>query len=132
MSNSTINPTLWPRPRGYSNGILTEDGLLFIAGQIGWDTQQEIKHGDLVQQTKQALRNILEIVESAGGVVTDVVRLTWYLRDKNAYLLQQREIGEAYREIFGKHFPAMSVLIVHELVEDDALVEIEATARIKE
>lgn len=132
VSSSTINPTLWPRPRGYSNGILTEDGLLFIAGQIGWNTRQEIKQGDLVQQTKQALQNILEIVESAGGVPTDVVRLTWYLRDKNAYLLQQREIGEAYREIFGKHFPAMSVLIVHELVEDDALVEIEATARITE
>lgn len=130
VPSSTINPTLWPRPRGYSNGILTEDGLLFIAGQIGWNTHQEIKQGDLVQQTKQALQNILEIVESAGGVATDVVRLTWYLRDKNAYLLQQREIGEAYREIFGKHFPVMSVLIVHELIEDDALVEIEATARI--
>lgn len=132
MSSSTINPTHWARPRGYSNGILTEDGLLFIAGQIGWNSRQEIKRGDLVQQTRQALQNVLEIVESAGGVATDVVRLTWYLRDKNAYLLQQREIGEAYREIFGKHFPAMSVLIVHELVEDDALVEIEATARIKE
>ena len=132
VSNSTINPTHWARPRGYSNGILTEDGLLFIAGQIGWSTSQELMQGDLVQQTKQALENILEIVESAGGIATDVVRLTWYLRDKKAYLLHQREIGEAYREIFGKHFPAMSVLIVRELVEDDALVEIEATARIKE
>lgn len=131
MTSSVINPSHWPRPRGYSNGLLTEDGLLFVAGQIGWNQCQEIEKDDLVSQTKQALQNILEIVVSAGGVATDVVRLTWYLKDKESYLLQQREIGEAYREVFGKHFPAMSVLIVHELVEDHALVEIEATARIE-
>lgn len=130
MNNSVINPSHWSRPRGYSNGLLTEDGLLFVAGQIGWNARQEIEDDDLVGQTKKALQNIVEVVESAGGVATDVVRLTWYLKDKKSYLLKQREIGEVYREIFGKHFPAMSVLIVQELVEDEALVEIEATARI--
>lgn len=131
MTNWIVNPSHWPRPRGYSNGLLTEDGLLFIAGQIGWNHSQEIEKDDLIGQTRQALQNVLEVVKSAGGVATDVVRLTWYLRDKKTYLSKQQEIGEVYREIFGKHFPAMSVLIVEELVEDDALVEIEATARIR-
>ncbi|MXW54564.1 MAG: RidA family protein [Gammaproteobacteria bacterium] len=130
MTNSVINPSCWPRPKGYSNGILTDDGLLFVAGQIGWNYSQEIEQDDLVCQTRHALQNILEVVKSAGGVATDVVRLTWYLKDKKSYLSKQAEIGEVYREIFGRHFPAMSVLIVQELVEDDALVEIEATARI--
>lgn len=132
MSNSVVNPSQWPRPRGYSNGILTEDGLLFVAGQIGWNENLEIESVDLVQQTRQALRNILSVVESAGGTASDVVRLTWYLKDKNSYIAKQREIGEVYREVFGRHFPAMSVLIVHELVEDSALVEIEATAHIRQ
>ena len=132
MTNSTINPAQWPRPRGYSNGLLTEDGLLFVAGQIGWNANQEFESACLVHQTRQALQNVLSVVNSAGGEATDVVRLTWYLKDKKSYLSQQREIGEAYREVFGKHFPAMSVLVVQELVEDDALVEIEATAHIKE
>lgn len=131
MSLSIVNPTQWLRPRGYSNGILTEEGLLFVAGQIGWNANQEIESGDLVQQTRQALQNVVTVVESAGGKASDVVRLTWFLRDKASYLSQQRELGQAYRQIFGKHFPAMSVLIVHELVEDGALVEIEATAHIK-
>ncbi|MCY3883577.1 MAG: RidA family protein [Gammaproteobacteria bacterium] len=131
MSNSIINPLHWPHPRGYSNGLLTEDGLLFVAGQIGWNAKQEIESDDLVVQIKHALQNVLAVVESAGGKASDIVRLTWYLIDKNSYIEQQRVIGEVYREVFGKHFPAMSVLIVQELVEDAALVEIEATAHIK-
>lgn len=131
MSNSIVNPSFWPRPRGYSNGLLTKEGLLFVAGQIGWNENQEIESNDLVEQTRQALQNVLTVVESAGGKASDVVRLTWYLKDKSSYVALQREIGKVYRDVFGKHFPAMSVLIVHELVEDAALVEIEATAHIK-
>ena len=103
---------------------------LHIGGQIGWDKDKRFVEGGFVPQMEQALRNIAEVVRSAGGDVTDIGRLTWFVTDKAEYLAKQREVGKAYQRVFGKHFPAMSMLIVKELVEDAALVEIEATAYI--
>lgn len=130
VSHKTIQPEGWLPAKGYANGIMTRDGVLYIGGQIGWDAQQRFVSDDFIGQMRQALRNIVAIVESAGGTPSDVTRLTWYVTDKAAYLAHQREVGAVYREIFGRHFPAMSMLVVAGLVEDDALVEIEATAHL--
>jgi enamine deaminase RidA (YjgF/YER057c/UK114 family) len=123
-----IQPEGWKRAKGYADGVLAEGARLYVAGQIGWNKQQVFEHHDLGGQMEQALRNILEVVESAGGTATDIVRLTWYIIDKKDYLAKQKEIGEAYRRVMGKHFPAMTVVVVTGLIEDGALVEIEATA----
>jgi enamine deaminase RidA (YjgF/YER057c/UK114 family) len=123
-----IHPEGWAPALGYSNGMLMPDGTLHIGGQIGWDKDKRIVSGGFIPQMEQALRNIAEIVRAAGGDVTDIGRLTWFVRDKAEYLAHQREVGEAYRRIFGRHFPAMSMLVISELIEDDAVVEIEATA----
>ena len=128
MSAKTIHPENWAPALGYSNGMLMPDGTLHVGGQIGWDKDKSFVSGGFLAQMEQALGNIREIVETAGGTVADVGRLTWFVTDKAEYLAHQREIGEAYRRIFGKHFPAMSMLVVKELIEDQALVEIEATA----
>lgn len=104
------------------------DGTLHIGGQIGWNQNKEFVSGGFVAQMEQILSNIVAIVEAAGGNATDVGRLTWYVKDKAEYLSHQREVGEAYRRVFGKHFPAMSMLVIQDLVEDQALLEIEATA----
>ena len=122
-----INPEGWPQPRGYANAMLAENGVLFIAGQIGWDTQGKLAP-DFVSQFRQALVNIHAIVEAADGRVEQIARLTWYVTDLEQYRAHAREIGSAYREVFGKHFPAMTVVEVRSLVEKDALIEIEATA----
>ena len=111
---------------------MTEDGTLYTGGQIGWDKDKVFVSDQFVPQMRQALKNVADIVEEAGGTVSDVVRLTWFVTDKKAYVENQRAVGQAYREIFGRHFPAMSMLVVAGLVEDQALVEIEATARLKE
>ncbi|MEL6521747.1 MAG: RidA family protein [Pseudomonadota bacterium] len=130
MTHQTIHPEGWLPAKGYANGMLTKDGTLHIGGQIGWDANKEFVPGGFVEQMRQALRNIADIVEAAGGQVSDVTRLTWFVTDKQDYLARQEEVGAAYREVFGKHFPAMSMVIVAGLVEDEALVEIEATAHI--
>jgi enamine deaminase RidA (YjgF/YER057c/UK114 family) len=122
-----INPEGWPQPRGYANAMLAKNGVLFIAGQIVWDVQGKLAP-DFVSQFRQALSNIHAIVESAGGRVEQIARLTWYVTDLEQYRAKGREIGTAYREILGKHFPAMTVVEVKSLVEKDALIEIEATA----
>ena len=131
MSHQVITPEDWAPGKGYANGILTEDGQLFVAGQIGWNAQQIFETHDLIGQTEQTLKNIVTVVKKAGGQITDITRLTWYVKDKKEYLIRQREIGQAYRRIRGKHFPAMTVLVVVDLIEDEALVEIEATAVLK-
>lgn len=128
MIHKVIQPEGWSPAKGYANGMLTADGTLYIGGQIGWTAEQKFERHDFIGQMEQALENILAIVESAGGTASDVVRLTWFVTDKKVYLAHQREVGEAYRRVFGRHFPAMSMLVVSELIEDDALVEIEATA----
>ena len=130
MAKEVIQPEGWLPAKGYANGILAENGTLYIGGQIGWDGDKKFSSNDFVGQMEQALKNIADIVEAAGGNVTDIVRLTWYVTDKREYLARQREVGEAYRRVFGRHFPAMAMLIISGLVEDDALVEIEAEAYI--
>ena len=130
MTHRTIQPEGWLPAKGYANGTLTKDGTLYIGGQIGWDAGKRFVSDDFVGQMRQALANIAAIVEAAGGTVADVTRLTWFVLDKAEYMARQAEVGAAYREIFGRHFPAMSMIVVAGLVEDDALVEIEATAQI--
>ncbi len=130
MTHQTIHPQGWLPAKGYANGILTKDGTLHIGGQIGWDENKKFVSDDFVGQMRQALLNIAAIVETAGGQVSDVTRLTWFVTDKKDYLAHQAEVGAAYREVFGKHFPAMSMLVVADLVEDQAVVEIEATAHL--
>ena len=128
MKPQNIQPEGWAPATGYANGMLMGDGTLHIAGQIGWDGQKRFVSDDFVAQMEQALRNIAAIVEAAGGEVGDVGRLTWFVRDKKEYMARQKEVGAAYRRVFGRHFPAMSMVVVADLVEDAALVEIEATA----
>ena len=130
MSHKTIKPSGWLPAKGYANGVLTKDGILHIGGQIGWDGNKVFAQGGFIGQMRQALANIREIVETAGGQVSDVTRLTWFVTDKKEYLAHQAEVGTAYRDVFGRHFPAMSVIVISELIEDEALVEIEATAHI--
>ena len=128
MTHKTIHPEGWAPALGYANGMLTQDGTLHIGGQIGWDMDKVFVSKEFVPQMRQALQNIADIVTAAGGKPSDVARLTWFVTDKAAYVANQRAVGEAYRAVFGKHFPAMSMLVVTALIEDDALVEIEATA----
>ena len=130
MKPQVIQPEGWAPALGYSNGMLMPDGTLHIGGQIGWDKDKQFVAKDFVGQMEQALANIVEIVKTAGGEASDVGRLTWFVKDKNEYLARQKEVGAAYRRIFGKHFPAMSMIIINDLVENDALIEIEATAYI--
>jgi len=128
MKHEIIQPDNWIPAKGYANGVLSSDGTLHVGGQIGWDENQKFQSQDFIGQMEQTLRNIRAIVEKAGGTVEDIVRLTWFVTDKKEYLARQREVGEAYRAVLGRHFPAMTMVVVSALVEDEALVEIEATA----
>ncbi len=130
MTNQIIQPDGWAPAKGYANGVLAPDGTLYIGGQIGWDADQVFQSHDFIGQMEQALRNIVAVVEKAGGRIEDITRLTWFVIDKTEYLQRQREVGEVYRRVLGRHFPAMSMLVVAGLIEDDALLEIEATAHI--
>lgn len=130
MSFRFINPESLGQPHGYSNGVLAESGgrLLFIAGQVAWDERQKIVNSDLVEQFDLALRNVLTVVGAAGGKPEQVARLVIYVVDKNEYLNRKREIGERYRAQMGRHYPAMVLVEVQSLLEEEAKVEIEATA----
>ena len=128
MTHQTIQPEGWAPAKGYANGMLTRDGHLYVGGQIGWNAQQQFESHDFIGQMEQALRNILDVVEAAGGRAEHITRLTWYVIDKKEYMARQSEIGASYRKVMGRHFPAMAMVVVSGLVEDDALVEIEATA----
>ncbi len=128
MAHRIIQPDGWAPARGYANGVLTAGGLLHVGGQIGWTADQQFESDDFIGQMEQALRNILAVVEAAGGQAGDITRLTWYVIDKAEYLARQREVGETYRRVLGRHFPAMTMVVVAGLVEDAALLEIEATA----
>jgi enamine deaminase RidA (YjgF/YER057c/UK114 family) len=127
-----LNPAGWPRPSGYSNGILAQGRLIFVAGQVGWDLSGQLVSDDLVEQIEQALANVAAVLTEAGAMPEHVVRLTWYVKDKNAYRARQEEIGEVYRELFADYYPAMTLVEVSDLYEDGALVEIEATAVLPE
>ncbi|BDW89889.1 MULTISPECIES: RidA family protein [Thalassospira] len=125
-----IQPDGWKQPKGYANGVLADGARLYIGGQIGWNEDQVFVAKDFVGQMEQALKNIVAVLEAAGGKPEHIARLTWYVTDKKEYLAHQREVGQAYQRVLGKHFPAMTMVVVKELVEDEALVEIEATAAI--
>jgi enamine deaminase RidA (YjgF/YER057c/UK114 family) len=124
----TLAPKDWLAPKGYANGIVAEGRQVYVAGQIGWDSQHCFVGDDFVAQAEQALRNIVAVLAEAGGKPEHVVRMTWYVVDKAEYLEAGRGLGAAYRRVFGKHFPAMSAVQVVALMEDKARVEIEATA----
>jgi enamine deaminase RidA (YjgF/YER057c/UK114 family) len=128
VSTITVHPEGWKPARGYANGMIAEGRMLFVGGQIGWTAEQVFEAHDFIGQMRQALRNILAVVEAAGGRAEHIVRLTWYVTDKAEYLAHQKEVGRAYREVMGYHFPAMTMVVVSALVEDEAKVEIEATA----
>lgn len=128
MRHTIIHPEGWAPAKGYANGILTKDGTLYVAGQIGWDENQVFVSETFEGQMEQALRNIRTVLEAAGGGPEDLVRLTWYVTSKQDYAASQRQIGEAYRRVLGRSFPAMTMVVVKDLVEDAALIEIEATA----
>jgi len=130
MSFEIINPESLGAPRGYSNGVLTDAGgrLLFIAGQVAWNEQQEIVDENLVRQFDQALANVIAVVEAAGGAPEQIARLLIYVTDVDEYRRCVGEIGRCYRARMGKHFPAMVLVEVSNLLEDDAKIEIEGTA----
>jgi enamine deaminase RidA (YjgF/YER057c/UK114 family) len=129
MTNHKIlNPPGWKAPKGYANGIAATGRLVFLGGLIGWNADQEFETDDFVGQVRQTLKNVTEVLKEAGGTPQDIVRMTWYITDKQEYLSRQRELGTVYREVFGKHFPAMAMVEVNALIEDRAKVEIEATA----
>ena len=130
--NTVVHPQGWLPAKGYANGIFTTDGHLYIGGQIGWNAQQEFESDDFILQMRQTLQNIVAVLNAAGAGVEDIVRLTWYVIDKREYLARRAEVGKAYRDIMGRHFPAMTMVVVSGLVEDRALLEIEATAVISQ
>ena len=130
MGHEIIHPESWAAAKGYANGVMTPDGHLFVGGQIGWTADQVFESHDFIGQMEQALRNILAVVEAAGGGPEHITRLTWFVTDKREYLARQKEVGAAYRRVLGRNFPAMTMVIVAGLVEDEALLEIEATAAI--
>lgn len=123
-----LQPAGWAEPKGYANGIAAEGKQVYIAGQIGWTAQQKLISDDFIAQAEQALANIVAVLKEAGGDASHIVRMTWYITDKPAYVARQREIGEAYRKVIGRHFPAMTLIVVADLLEPGAKVEIEATA----
>ena len=128
MSHKQIHPKGWKPAKGYANAILSEGLTLNIAGQIGWNENQEFIAKDFIGQMDQTLKNITAIVKEAGGQIEDLTRLTWYVTDKAEYLANQKKVGAIYRSVLGNHFPAMTMVVVTALVEDEALIEIEATA----
>ena len=123
-----LHPRRWKRPRGYANGIVGDGRMVFVAGQIGWNADQQFESRDFVAQVRQALENVVAIVTEAGGTPAHIARLTWFITDRKEYLSRLPEVGAAYRSIMGKHFPAMTMVEVRALMEDDAKVEIEASA----
>ena len=127
-----LQPPGWARARGFSNGIAATGRLVFIAGQVGWTGGGKWEARDFAGQFKQAIKNILEVLAQANGKPEHIVRLTWYVLDKREYLSSLTAVGEAYRELMGRHYPTMAVVQVSGLVEDEARLEIEATAVLPE
>jgi enamine deaminase RidA (YjgF/YER057c/UK114 family) len=127
-----LHPANWTKPVGYANGIAASGRLVFIGGQIGWTGDQRFEATDLPGQVRQTLENILAVLAEAGGGPEHITRFTWYIVDKQDYLANLKGIGAAYRETMGRHFPAMAMVQVVALIEDEAKVEIEATAVIPE
>jgi enamine deaminase RidA (YjgF/YER057c/UK114 family) len=123
-----LQPPGWPRPKGYANGVACSGRQVFVSGMIGWDAEGRFHTDDFVGQARQALENIVAVLREAGAGPEHIVRMTWYVVDKREYLGAGRELGAAYREVLGRHYPAMSAVQVAALMEDRARVEIEVTA----
>ncbi len=123
-----LQPAGWPAPSGYANGVVASGPMVFVGGQIGWNAEQAFESDDFVDQVRQALKNVLAVLAEAGAGPEHIVRLTWYVTDKREYAARLKEVGEAYRNVIGRHFPPMTLVEVSGLVEDAAKVEIEATA----
>ena len=132
MTHEILHPRHWKPARGYANGIAAEGRMVFTGGLIGWNAQQEFETDDFVEQVEQVLKSIVEVLACAGAGPEHLVRLTWYVTDKKEYLGSLRELGRVYKEVIGRHYPAMALVQVADLVEDRAKVEIEATAVIPE
>jgi enamine deaminase RidA (YjgF/YER057c/UK114 family) len=125
-----LNPPGWARPKGYSNGVVGRGTFVFVAGQVGWNAQEQFESDDFVAQARQALANTVAVLAEAGARPEHIARMTWYILDKKEYVARIAEIGAAYRDIIGRSFPAMTLLEVGALVADRARVEIESTALI--
>jgi enamine deaminase RidA (YjgF/YER057c/UK114 family) len=123
-----LHPKSWKPAKGYANGVVAAGRQVFIAGQIGWNERAELVSSDFVAQVEQALLNVIAVLAEAGGKPNHLTRLSWFITDKPAYVARQKEIGAAYRRVIGRHFPAMTLLVVADLLEQGAKVEIEATA----
>jgi len=129
MHNSPLLPEGWDPPIGYANGMETRPGrLIFLAGQVGWDAQRRFASAELVPQFEQALRNILDVLAVAGGEAEHVCRVTAFCTDKAAYLAARRELGAVWRRLMGRHYPAMSMIFVSDLLDSPGMIELEATA----
>lgn len=123
-----LQPPGWPRPKGYSNGIVAEGRLVFVAGQIGWDEKEQFPGDDFVAQLRQALKNTLAVLAEAGAGPEHIARMTWYITDREEYLARAAEVGAVYRELMGRNYPVMAMVQVVALMEARARVEIESTA----
>jgi enamine deaminase RidA (YjgF/YER057c/UK114 family) len=123
-----LNPPGWPRGKGYSHGVEAEGKLVFVSGQVGWDTEGKFPSGDFATQLRQTLLNTKAVLAEAGAGPEHVVRMTWYVVDKKEYLASLDAVGAVYREVMGKNFPAMAVVEVKGLIEEGARLEIETTA----
>ena len=127
-THTTLQPAGWAKPKGYANGVAAEGKLVFVGGQIGWNAQNRFECHDLVGQVRQTLQNVVDVLAEAGAKPEHVTTMTWYLTDKKEYLANLQGIGKAYHETMGRHFSAMAVVQVTALIEDEAKVEIQATA----
>jgi enamine deaminase RidA (YjgF/YER057c/UK114 family) len=127
-----LQPPGWPQPRGYSNGVAARGTQVFVAGQVGWDATGGFQSDDFAAQTRQALANVVAVLAEAGAKPEHIVRMTWYVTSKAEYLAAGKEVGAAYREVIGRHYPPMTAVEVAALIEDRAKVEIEVTAVIPE
>lgn len=127
-----LQPAGWVRARGYANGVAASGRSVHVSGMVGWDGQCQFHTDDFAAQVRQALQNAVDVLAEAGGKPEHIVRMTWYVVDKREYLAAQQEVGQAYRDVIGRHFPAMTAVQVAGLIEDRARVEIEVTAVIPE
>jgi len=123
-----LQPPGWGKPKGYSNGIVATGRMVFVAGQVGWNAQEQFDTSDFAGQARQALSNIVAILAEAGAKPEHIVRMTWYVGDRHEYLASAKALGAAYREVIGRHYPVMTAIQVAGFVEDGAKLEIEATA----
>jgi enamine deaminase RidA (YjgF/YER057c/UK114 family) len=128
MALTFLQPPGWATPKGYANGVAARGRAVYVAGQIGWDEQCRFQSDDFVAQIRQALRNVVAVLHAGGARPEHVTRMTWYITDRGEYLARSGEIGSTYREVMGRHFPAMTMVQVVALMEDRAKVEIECTA----